>query len=116
RSLLASPGHERIFSFCWYRDFCMAMVEERYKYVYHFGRKPLEVFDLHRDPGENRDLADDLPEEQITDALLRMAAMERSVERFWELRQPTAAAGAVDDRSRQPAASPAHPATAPNER
>jgi hypothetical protein len=90
RDLLTTPGHERTFSFCWYRTYCMAMVEDGVKYVYHFGRRPLEAFDLGQ-TDEGRNMADDLPDRRVLAARNRMAAMAASVDGFWEGREPVEA-------------------------
>jgi hypothetical protein len=90
RDLLTTPGHERTFSFCWYRTYCMAMVEDGVKYVYHFGRRPLEAFDLGQ-TDEGRNMADDLPGRRVLAARNRMAAMAASVDGFWEGREPVEA-------------------------
>jgi lipoteichoic acid synthase len=92
RDLFASPGHQRVFSSCWYPDYCLAMVEGEMKFVYHFGRRPLEAFDLARDPAESRNVADELPASRVIAARDRMAALNASVARFWAERDAAAPA------------------------
>jgi len=90
RDLFQTRGHDRVFSFCWYRDYCMAMIEAtgeggrgRRKFVHHFGRRPPEAFELGDDPGEQRDVADQLPTGELREAERRMLGRARSIDRFW---------------------------------
>jgi arylsulfatase A-like enzyme len=61
-SLLSSDGHESVLASCWYDDHCLAFRKGDLKYVFHYERKPSEVFDLSTDPHELRNLADDMPQ------------------------------------------------------
>ena len=65
RSLLSSDGHPHVVSSCWYEEYCLSMRQGALKFVYHYGRRPTEVFDLQSDPGERRDIAARLPREQL---------------------------------------------------
>lgn len=88
RSLLREDGHERVVSSCWYTDYCLAMREGDLKYVYHFGMRPTEVFDLVRDPLERHSLAETLPPEELRQAESRMLGAKLSVDAFWQDRPP----------------------------
>ena len=59
RSLLSTPGHDRLFFSCWYTRQCLALREGSTKTIYHYERLPPEVFDLAADPLERRSLAAD---------------------------------------------------------
>ena len=83
RSLFAPEGHPRVLSFCWYPNFCAALREGDRKFVYHFGHRATEVFDLAADPDEMRDLAPTLPPETIEAAERRIVAMKMSVDAFY---------------------------------
>ncbi|MCB9566018.1 MAG: sulfatase-like hydrolase/transferase [Myxococcales bacterium] len=65
---LLGPAHTRIFASSWQEDYTLAMREGSLKALYHFGRKPNEVFDVDADPhetvniigeGDNQSFADD---------------------------------------------------------
>jgi hypothetical protein len=56
RSLLSTDGHERLHHSCHYEDHCMALRQGSRKVVYHYGKRPTEVFELKADPLERRDL------------------------------------------------------------
>jgi arylsulfatase A-like enzyme len=60
-SLLSSDGHESVLASCWYDDHCLALRKGDLKYVFHYERRPSEVFDLSTDPHELRDLSGDMP-------------------------------------------------------
>ena len=67
KSLLSTQGHEKLHFSCYYENQCMAAREGDRKVVYHYGRRPLEVFDLATDPGETHNLAEDgaIPKQEL---------------------------------------------------
>ncbi|MGH9464569.1 MAG: LTA synthase family protein [Thermoanaerobaculia bacterium] len=83
RDLLAPEGHELVASSCWYASTCMSARIGDTKVVYHFGRWPLEVYDLASDPGERHDLAPGLPRETVDEVEDRLLGYKVSVDRFW---------------------------------
>jgi len=84
RSLISSQGHESVVSSCWYTDFCLSMREGNLKYVYHFGMRPTQVFDLEQDPGELYSIAETLTQEELRSAEGRMLGVKLSADAFWE--------------------------------
>lgn len=87
RSLLGT-GHERVFSFCWFADFCGALREGDRAAVFHFGRRPTELYDIADDPLQTRPAAPGANTEELAAAERRIAAMELSIEELWKS-QPT---------------------------
>ncbi len=65
-SLLHPVPEDRTLMFsCISRRECVASVKGNEKYIYHYGNQPEEVFDLSRDPLEERNLADEYPREDL---------------------------------------------------
>ncbi len=57
-SLLRPLPSDRTLMFsCWAKQRCVASLKGREKYIYHFGDRPEELFDLTTDPGERKNLA-----------------------------------------------------------
>ena len=80
--LLASVGHPRVIASCWYTNYCLAMREAHRKVVFHFWRRPTEVFDLGRDPEEQYDLAPELSTSELRMAERHMLAFKQSIDDF----------------------------------
>ena len=58
RSLLGAPEPDRkLFHSCWFKRECLAIIEGRLKYIYYYGKRPEEVYDLTADPQEQNNLA-----------------------------------------------------------
>ncbi len=53
KSLLSKATDRRLYHAGWIANQSMALRQGSQKYVYHFGRKPIEVFDLQADPYES---------------------------------------------------------------
>lgn len=85
RDLFASGGHSWVMASCWYTDYCLAMREGDRKVVFHFWRRPTEVFDLGRDPGEQNDLAPELPAHEVREAERRLLGLKQSIDGFHDL-------------------------------
>lgn len=76
-SLLSTAGHERLVTSCWYPAECMTLRQGNLAFVFHFGRIPLEVFDLQQDPQQQHDIAaqfDEPTKEAAIDIMLNELA------------------------------------------
>ncbi len=83
RDLLRGEGHELVVSACWWSRTCLTGRLEGIKVVYHFGRRPLEVFDLARDPLERDDLQGSLDAAVVREIEDRLLGYKLTVDRFW---------------------------------
>jgi arylsulfatase A-like enzyme len=66
RSLLGPLARDRTLLFsCWNESGCLASTKGYEKYIYHFGDRPEEIFDLSKDPSERQNLADERSSEEL---------------------------------------------------
>lgn len=57
KSLMSQDGHESLAGACWYEKHCAVGYKANgEKYIYWYGRKPNEYYQLRRDPGESLNL------------------------------------------------------------
>lgn len=84
KSLLSSPGHDRVLVSCWFTDTCLAVRQGNRKLIYHYGLRPTEVFDLASDPGEVLNLAPNLPEEELRRWEAESLALKLSFDSFYQ--------------------------------
>jgi arylsulfatase A-like enzyme len=65
-SLLHSiPEDRTLFFSCWFEEACLASIEGTEKYIYHYGDRPDELFDLQEDSSEQYNLASERPKEEL---------------------------------------------------
>jgi Sulfatase len=80
-SLLREPPDDRtLFFSCWFEDQCLASIEGTEKYIYHYGNRPDELFDLSIDPSERENLVDERSEEEIDERRQDLLAWRSSVD------------------------------------
>ncbi len=85
RSVFSSPWRQAVHVACWYHDYCMARVTERRKFVYHYWRRPPEVFDLTTDPFERHDLRarGEVPRSELVSSIESLRRWKREADRWW---------------------------------
>ncbi|HKH78054.1 MAG TPA: LTA synthase family protein [Rubrobacteraceae bacterium] len=66
-SMLSMPTDRTLNFSCWSEETCLASLKDSEKYVYHYGNQPDEVFDLGKDPGEQKNLAEGLSKSELDD-------------------------------------------------
>jgi lipoteichoic acid synthase len=57
KSLLHPIPRRALMSSCYGTQVCLARLQDDEKYIHHFDRRPDQLFDLSKDPGERDDLA-----------------------------------------------------------
>jgi arylsulfatase A-like enzyme len=82
-SLLSSEGHDFVAASCWYDRYCMSLRRGPLKFVFHYHRAPMEVFDLRRDPEERDNIAGTLPPEMIQDARFQMLTLQGMIDLYY---------------------------------
>lgn len=110
RSLLRpyDPGRSTYHT-TWNAHWASSLQRDSLKYVYHFGRRPMEVFNTFDDPFETRDLASQLPQEELARAESELMVWRQEV-----LHRYHKVAGRIDvDYPEFDRASHLHDATSP---
>ena len=80
---LQTPASDReLYSAGWLENQAMSYRSGGLKYVYHFRRRPMEVFDLAVDPGERSDLAPTMAPQHIQMVERQLLAWRSSVNAF----------------------------------
>ncbi|MCA1728168.1 MAG: sulfatase-like hydrolase/transferase [Actinobacteria bacterium] len=79
-SLLHSLPEDRTLNFsCFHEDQCLASIEGDKEYIYHYGNRPDEVFDLSEDPLEQNDLASEYSKEELDKRRARLLKWQTEV-------------------------------------
>ena len=89
KSLLGTTGHEFVMSSCWYTEYCLALRKDIWKFIYHFGRKTPEVFQLEGDPGETDNLIKMISPDLGQAAWQQMHSRKSSIDYFYNQISPT---------------------------
>jgi lipoteichoic acid synthase len=64
-SMLSPPEVRTLIASCYHEHTCLASIRDEEKYVYNFGNKADEYFDLSRDPYERNNIIEQQSEERI---------------------------------------------------
>jgi len=83
KSLLSSEGHTFVVSSCWYTNFCLALRQGTWKFIYHYGRRTPEVFHLTEDPLERINRIKEVPPHLAKGAWRNMLVLKASVDQYY---------------------------------
>jgi len=79
-SLLTPPDQDRILYFSSFLDrIGLGVLKSGRKFIYHFDRRPMEVYDLNSDPGELHNVAHQVPDEKKRQMELLMRSLSVKV-------------------------------------
>ena len=78
RSVLSSPPHSKLY-IASAGSQSMALVTDTLKYVYHYRRRPMQVFNLAGDPFETEDIAGSMGKGALRDVELELLLWENAV-------------------------------------
>ena len=83
-SMLSPPGVRTLRASCYHEHTCLASTTDDEKYIYHYGNRAEEYFDLSKDPYEKNNIIDQLSEEEILALRNDLLAWEGKVEATYE--------------------------------
>jgi arylsulfatase A-like enzyme len=83
-SMLSPPEHRTLRASCYHLHTCLASMRDDKKYIYNYGNKPDEYFDLARDPQERHNIIDQQSEEKIEDLRKDLLRWEARIEASYE--------------------------------
>jgi lipoteichoic acid synthase len=85
-SMLTPPEHRTLRASCYHVHTCLASIRDDKKYIYHYGNKAEEYFDLSSDPYERHNIIGRLDEEKIEALREDLLTWEGRVEASYEQR------------------------------
>jgi lipoteichoic acid synthase len=83
-SMLAPPKHRTLRASCYYVHTCLASIRDDKKYIYHYGMKAEEYFDLSKDPHERHNIIGRLDYQKIKALRNDVLSWEGRVEASYE--------------------------------
>ena len=83
-SALNPPEGRKLLASCYYENHCLASVEGSKKYIYHYGNKEEEYYDLAKDPRERNNLADEQSPEKLENLRYDVLSWQAQVESTYE--------------------------------
>jgi lipoteichoic acid synthase len=83
-SMLSPPEERTLMASCYHEHTCLASIRDEEKYVYNFGNKADEYFDLSEDPYERNNIIEQHSEEEIRALRDDLLAWEGRVEAAYE--------------------------------
>lgn len=83
-SLLSNAPRPPIKISCYEEARCLARIDGSMKYIYHYGFRHEEVFDLELDPGERTNIASSIPADRRNRYRIEVLQWRRQVEQMYE--------------------------------
>jgi phosphoglycerol transferase MdoB-like AlkP superfamily enzyme len=83
-SMLDPPEHRTLRASCYHVRTCLASIRDDEKYIYNYGNKADEYFDLSEDPKERHNIIESQSEEKIEALRNDLLRWEGRVEAFYE--------------------------------
>jgi lipoteichoic acid synthase len=82
--MLTPPEDRTLMASCYHEHTCLASIKDDEKYIYHYGNKAEEYFDLSRDPYERDNIIEQQSDEEIRGLRDDLLAWEGRVEASYE--------------------------------
>ena len=83
-SVLQVPEDRKLVASCYQENRCLASIEGSKKYIYYYGNKEAEYYDLAEDPRERENLADEQGAEKLEDLRYDVLAWQAQVKSSYE--------------------------------
>ena len=87
-SMLSPPEDHTFMASCYHERTCLTSIDGDQKYIYWYGNRGEEYYDLSEDPKERNNLIEEQPEKKIEDMRDDMLAWEARVESSYEQQRP----------------------------
>ncbi len=82
---MRAPIKDRTLSAgCYRENSCLASIDGDEKYIYHFGNRAEEVFDLSKDPQEKTNLAEERDKDYLEDRRYDLLAWQARITASYE--------------------------------
>jgi lipoteichoic acid synthase len=85
-SMLSLPEDRHLMLSCYQENRCLANINGDEKYIYYYGNRQEEFFDLSKDPHEKENIADQQPQKKLMDLRYKLLAWQTKVEATYEQR------------------------------
>lgn len=85
-SMLSPPEDRSLMLSCYQENRCLASIKGDEKYIYYYGNKQEEFFDLSEDPHEKENIAEQQPEKKLRNLRYELLAWEAKVKATYERR------------------------------
>ncbi len=85
-SVLKTPEDRTLMASCYQENRCLASIEGSKKYIYYYGNKEEEFYDLAKDPRERENLADEQSPEKLKKLRYDLLSWQAQVEASYEKR------------------------------
>jgi lipoteichoic acid synthase len=83
-SLLSPPEDRKLVASCYHERTCLASIEGDEKYIYSYGNRGEEYYDLSEDPLEKKNIIDEQPDGKIEDLRDDLLTWEARVESSYD--------------------------------
>ncbi|QIN82359.1 sulfatase-like hydrolase/transferase [Rubrobacter tropicus] len=87
-SLLSPPEDRRLVASCYHERTCLASIDGDKKYIYSYGNRGEEYYDLSEDPEEKKNLIEEQGDKKIEDLRDDLLAWEARVTDSYEQQRP----------------------------
>lgn len=79
-----SEGHKELITACFYNNYCLNHYHfDGTKFIYFYGKRPSEIYDLRKDPEEKQNLVNLFTEDKLRKRLYRAISIKKSYDEIY---------------------------------